>query len=238
MEHRYEAVVLGKRDVGDADRVYTFYTRENGKVRAFARGIRRSHARLASQLENFCFSSITIMRGRGVGNISGAICSRNAFFLSSSFDILRVAFGAASIFDRFVGWEQKDESLFALWQEYIVALEICARSRKDENAMLCFAGFVFCFLEQSGYTMKFDSCTHCARGLASTKLGFSFAEGGAICGLCVPVCSRVYPMSYQTLDTLRLFKSHSLTFLAHQDTVNKVANDLQRIVRESLGSIE
>ncbi len=52
MEYRYTAIVLGKKEVGETDRLYTFYTREQGKVRVVAKGVRKPEAKLAGQLEN------------------------------------------------------------------------------------------------------------------------------------------------------------------------------------------
>lgn len=50
MEYRYTALVLRKKEVGETDRLYTFYTKEQGKVRAVARGIRKSGARLSKPI--------------------------------------------------------------------------------------------------------------------------------------------------------------------------------------------
>ena len=65
MEYRYTAIVLKKREIGETDRLYTFMTREGGKVRAKAVGVRKSEAKLASSLETLMLSDIAIVRGKG-----------------------------------------------------------------------------------------------------------------------------------------------------------------------------
>ncbi|HVN15979.1 MAG TPA: DNA repair protein RecO, partial [Anaerolineales bacterium] len=50
---RMEAIVLRHGDWGEADRLLTLYTREQGKVRAIAKGARKLTSRKAGHLEPF-----------------------------------------------------------------------------------------------------------------------------------------------------------------------------------------
>ena len=50
---RVEAVVLRHADWGEADRLLTLYTRERGKARAIAKGVRKIRSRKAGHLEPF-----------------------------------------------------------------------------------------------------------------------------------------------------------------------------------------
>jgi DNA repair protein RecO (recombination protein O) len=48
---RSEAIVLRQNDWGEADRLLWLYTREMGKVRAIAKGVRKPRSRKAGHLE-------------------------------------------------------------------------------------------------------------------------------------------------------------------------------------------
>ena len=51
--YRDEAVVLRTAKLGEADRIITLLTRDHGKVRAVAKGVRRTKSRFGARLEPF-----------------------------------------------------------------------------------------------------------------------------------------------------------------------------------------
>ncbi|MGM3135824.1 DNA repair protein RecO, partial [Bacillus cereus group sp. Bc238] len=63
--YRDEAVVLRTQQLGEADRIITALTRHNGKVRAVARGVRRSSSRFGARLEPFSHVDVQFAVGRG-----------------------------------------------------------------------------------------------------------------------------------------------------------------------------
>ena len=46
---RADAIVLKHQDYGEADRILTLYTRQRGKVRAIAKGVRKVRSRKGGQ---------------------------------------------------------------------------------------------------------------------------------------------------------------------------------------------
>ncbi|MEL7643151.1 MAG: DNA repair protein RecO, partial [bacterium] len=61
---RVEAVVLRHSDWGEADRLLVLFTREKGKIRAIAKGVRRIRSRKAGHLEPFTRSSLQLALGQ------------------------------------------------------------------------------------------------------------------------------------------------------------------------------
>ncbi|MGH2469188.1 MAG: DNA repair protein RecO, partial [Chloroflexota bacterium] len=61
-----EAVVLERRDFGEADRLLTLYTPVRGKVRAIAKGSRRTTSRLAGHVELFTHTRVLLASGRNL----------------------------------------------------------------------------------------------------------------------------------------------------------------------------
>ena len=60
-----KGVVLTRTDYGEADRIITFLTPDQGKVRVIAKGVRRQKSKLAGGIELFSISDITYIIGRG-----------------------------------------------------------------------------------------------------------------------------------------------------------------------------
>src|SRR5262249_2893742 len=59
-----EAVILRRIDFGEADRILTLFTPTYGKVRAVAKGVRRTTSRLAGHLEPFTRTQLLLATGR------------------------------------------------------------------------------------------------------------------------------------------------------------------------------
>ena len=70
--YRDEAVVLRTAKLGEADRIITLMTRNHGKVRAVAKGIRRVKSRFGGRLEPFMRVDLLIAQGRSLDVISQA----------------------------------------------------------------------------------------------------------------------------------------------------------------------
>ena len=60
---RVEAVVLRHSDWGEADRLLVIYSREQGKLRAIAKGLRKIQSRKAGHLEPFTRAAIMLAKG-------------------------------------------------------------------------------------------------------------------------------------------------------------------------------
>jgi DNA repair protein RecO (recombination protein O) len=63
---RVEAVVLRHANWGEADRILTLYTREQGKLRAVAKGARKIRSRKAGHLEPFTHITLQLAKSRDI----------------------------------------------------------------------------------------------------------------------------------------------------------------------------
>lgn len=70
--YRDDGVVLRTQKLGEADRIITLLTRHNGRVRAVAKGIRRTKSRFGGRLEPFTHVDVMIHHGRSLDIITQA----------------------------------------------------------------------------------------------------------------------------------------------------------------------
>ena len=62
--YRTSAIVLSRFDLGEADRVLTLLTPEEGKLKAVAKGVRRPGSRIGGAVEPFAELELLLVRGR------------------------------------------------------------------------------------------------------------------------------------------------------------------------------
>lgn len=70
--YRDEAIVLRTHKLGEADRIITLLTRHHGRVRAVARGVRRTSSRWGSRLEPFTHVDLMLAEGRTLDVVTQA----------------------------------------------------------------------------------------------------------------------------------------------------------------------
>jgi DNA repair protein RecO (recombination protein O) len=70
--YRDDGVVLRTQKLGEADRIITLLTRHNGRVRAVAKGIRRTKSRFGGRLEPFTHVDVMVHHGRSLDIITQA----------------------------------------------------------------------------------------------------------------------------------------------------------------------
>jgi DNA repair protein RecO len=58
-------IILSRTDFGEADRILTVLTPQQGKLRLMAKGVRKIKSKLAGGIELFSVSDITYIRGKG-----------------------------------------------------------------------------------------------------------------------------------------------------------------------------
>jgi DNA repair protein RecO (recombination protein O) len=61
-----EAIALKKTQLGEADCIVTLYTPYLGKLRAVAKGARRSKSKLGGHIEPLCYSKMLLARGQNL----------------------------------------------------------------------------------------------------------------------------------------------------------------------------
>ena len=70
--YRDEVVVLRTHKLGEADRIVTMLSRRHGKLRAVAKGVRRTSSRFGARLEPFMVADVLLYQGRNLDIVQQA----------------------------------------------------------------------------------------------------------------------------------------------------------------------
>lgn len=71
--YRDDAIVLRTHPLGEADRIITLLTRRHGKVRAVAKGVRRTGSRFGARLEPFNLVDVQLHAGRSLHTVTQVV---------------------------------------------------------------------------------------------------------------------------------------------------------------------
>ena len=228
MEYRLTAIVLGKRETGETDRLYTFYTREMGKIRAKAIGVRKPTAKLAGQLETLSLVGFTLVRNRGIGRVSSVVAEETFPHLRGGYETLRIALDTLAVFDRLVGLEEPDTRIFEMTHEYLGLLDaLSLHGADDQRAALLSEAFLVKLLERLGYRIEADACAVSGDRFHSGAQCFFSPEAGGIVAEA-HADRHVVPIGENAVKLLRLFLGNRLASL---DKVRVGGRDLAEVAR-------
>lgn len=201
---RVQAVVLRHKDWGEADRLLTLYTREQGKVRALAKGARKVTSRKAGHLEPFTQVTLQLAKGRDLLIVTQAE-TVNAF-LAIGEDLTKTGYASyvIELLDRFTYEEESGHpSLFKLLADTLDRLE------KESDAWVAIRYYEMRLLDYTGFRPQLFECANCEREILPENQFFSFTAGGVICPRCGLGLPNLMKISVETLKYLRHFQRSS-----------------------------
>lgn len=177
--YKEQGVVLRSHKLGEADKIITILTQGSGKVRAVAKGIRKTKSRFGGRLEPFGHVSLMVYRGRGaldtitqVEIISPHRSVRENLALFAAGETMLEAV------DKVAEEHERNVKLFLLLMGGLRALD--ADPAPAEPAAVA-ESFLLKLLSVSGFHPSLTACAAC--GNPGPTL-FSNAQGGAVCANC------------------------------------------------------
>ncbi len=177
-----EAIVLRTHKLGEADRIITLLTRQHGRVRAVARGVRRTTSRFGSRLEPFTHVDLQLAEGRNLDTITQAD-TRGAYAAAVGADYERYTAGTAMLetAERLVVEEREP----AVQQFLLLLGALKAMASGDRRAGHVLDSYLLRSLAVAGYAPSCVDCAHCGRppGEAGHRW-FNPAMGGVLCATC------------------------------------------------------
>lgn len=197
---RVEAVVLRHSDWGEADRLLGLYTREQGKLRAIAKGARRLRSRKAGHLEPFTRVALLLARGRDLWIVTQAEAVETYQPLRE--DLLRTGYAAyvVELLDRFIYEEGPNRALYQL------LVDTLQRLAGEEDVFTAVRFYEIRLLDLLGFRPELFRCVQCRTEIQPVDQFFSAAQGGVLCPRCGPSVPDARSVSMPVLKYLRHFQ--------------------------------
>jgi DNA repair protein RecO (recombination protein O) len=176
--YRDEAVVLRTHQLGEADRIVTMLGRRSGKIRAVAKGVRRTSSRFGSRLEPFMVVDLQCYEGRSLDVIQQAE-SIGAYGAPIVTDY--AAFTAANVIVETADRLTDEPSL----QQYLLLVgALRALARGDHHPSLVLDSYLLRALSIAGWAPTFGDCA--VTGAPGPHTAFVAQLGGMVADEVAP----------------------------------------------------
>lgn len=170
--YRDKAVVIRAIKLGESDRILTLLTEAHGKVRAVAKGVRKTTSRFGARLEPTTHVAVQLYEGRELDTITQAEALDH--FGAVRTDLHRWG-RATTMLEAAEHIAQEREPNPPLYRMVVGAL----RSLDNDDAPLVLAGFLWKLLSLEGYHPQLNECVTC--GSRDDLVAMDFDGGGVLC---------------------------------------------------------
>jgi DNA repair protein RecO (recombination protein O) len=173
--YRDTGIVLRTMRLGEADRIVTLLTAGRGKVRAVAKGVRKTKSRFGGRLEPMNHVAMLLYEGRELDVITQADTLEQFRTIREDLDRLGKATSLLEVADQVA---QERHAAGRLHAMLLGAL----RALAARDTPLLVPAFFLKVLSLEGFHPVLDSCAGC--GADGPLVAFDVGEGGVLCRLC------------------------------------------------------
>ncbi len=196
--YRCEGIVIRRRDFGEADRLVTVLTDDHGKVRALAKGSRRTKSRLGGHLEPYARVRLMLARGRNLDIITSAQVLEPMTHLRREERSILYASHWSEIADQLMAESEQNRFGYGVLVRALTSLDL------GRDPVITSRICEWEFLAASGFQPELFQCTGCGRQIEPGGNGIHIEAGGVVC----PECHALDPLSRAVSnDALRVLRA-------------------------------
>lgn len=220
--YKVTGIIIKRMNLGEADRILTIVTKEKGKIKIVAKGVRRTLSKLAGNLELFCLSNLVIAEGRNLDIVTAAEIKKCFINLRGNLELTQAAFYFAEMIEQLSEENEPHEETFNLLDDVLENLNTI-------QSEILIPYFEWNLLTELGYYPELSNCLECHQKVSEKeKIYFSVSRGGIVCLNCQKDDIIV---SASTVKLLRLFLKHQILALTKIQLDQKVLREVKKITR-------
>ena len=170
--YRDEGVVLRTWKLGESDRIVVLFTRGRGKVRAVAKGVRKTRSKFGARLEPTSHVALQLYEGRELDIVTQAESLDHLGALREDLDRLTRATAMLEAIDAIAQDRHPDARLYTM-------LVGALRTLAARDHPLVVPGFFLKLLAHEGFQPRVDGCAVCED--EDGLVAFDLDEGGLLC---------------------------------------------------------
>lgn len=189
--YRDTAVVLRTYKLGEADRIVVLLTEEHGKIRAVAKGVRKTGSKFGARLEPMSHVRLLLSQGRELDIVSQAESVETLAPMLVDLDHLTAGIAVLEAADQM---SLDREPAPQLYRMVVGALRTIA----ERGGPLVVPAFYWKLLAADGLRPELDMCVRCGEDVQ--LVAFDMDQGGALCRNCRTGA----PLSEEALATMRM----------------------------------
>lgn len=221
---RSEAIVIKRSDFGEADRLITLYSREQGKLKAIAKGARKPQSRKTGHVELFMRSNFLFAQGKDLAIITQV--EMVEAYRNLREDLVRTTYAsyALELLDRFTVEQDKHLGIYQLVAD---GLRWFAN---HEDLLLMARFYELRLLSLTGFQPQLFHCVACGEPITEQEQFFSADLGGLLCPNCQQTDRRAAEISAVAVKVLRYLQTRPYDTIQSLRLRRPIHTELERLM--------
>ena len=195
--YRTSGFIFKKKDRGEANRIFTVYTKDFGKLDLLARAERKITSKLRGGLELFYFSELEFIQGKHYKTLVDAVLIDGFKDLKKDLKTLNVLSKISEVLDSLIKEADPDEKIWDLLIEVFKKL-------KAEKPEIVYYYFFWNFISILGYRPELYNCSLCQKKLSPKDIYFNDREAGLACGRCEKPAASTKSINPDAIKIIRI----------------------------------
>jgi DNA repair protein RecO (recombination protein O) len=223
---RTQALILKRRDFGEADRLLTVLTPQHGRINALAKGARRPISKQTGHVEAFTLVDMLVSRGRDLFIITQAEVVNP--FINLRDDLHKSAYAnyIAELTTSFTFEEDTHtQRIFDLLHNTL------DRINQGDEPRLAVRYFELQVLDDAGFRPDLTHCVFTHEEILPQDQFFSYAEGGVVSPAGTQHAQGLVPISVNLLKLLRHMQRSEYSHVQSLKVDNSLMIEAERLLQ-------
>jgi len=218
-----KGIVIKRVNLGEADKIITLLTKDRGKIRVVAKGVRKPKARLVGFLDLFHYNEYLIAEGHNLDIITSASTIENWHGINQSLQQVALAYYMAETIDKLIEETQEIGNVFNL-----IYFSFKTLHQNQVNLDVLKSFFEINIVSALGYKPELERCIECNQ-IIQKDAWFSFALGGVLDSSHKNNDLLALPLSLSDLKILKGMYINNIQELQSVNWVDKISPQLSKI---------
>lgn len=239
IHYRTQGFFIKKTDQGEADRVFTIYTKDFGKLKILGKAIRKIKSKLRPAAELFYLSEIEFIQGKIQKTLTDTLLIDKFLTIRKNLAKLKTASRISQLLDNLVKEEEVDRMIWGLLREIFDKLNhFPIRGEKDKYKLkLIYYYFLWNLLSLLGYQPELYHCSFCQKKFKPELIYFAPSAGGIVCPNCYPKTKNGKRIEADSVKILRLILKRDHPLLLKLKIDPPIQKSLEEISQDYLNNI-
>ncbi len=223
--YKTEGIVLHQFDLGEADRIITYYTRDRGKVKAVAKGVRRARSSLAGSTQLFTYADLLIYSGKSLDRLNQTDIKES--FSKLREDLFRMAYGTyvLDLVRETTFEEDSNEGIFVLLLKTLYLLVT------EEDLEIIMRIFELRMMRLLGFQPVLEYCQQCTNPIGENNLQFHLGAGGIVCSNCSKeISGSTVSISRGTIEIMKHFLNSNYRQLKKLKVSEYARREMEQVI--------
>lgn len=224
-QYKTQGIIIRRQNFFETDRLLTIYTKDYGKIKTIAKGVRKPLSRFVGHLELFYLSDFIVAKGKNLDIITGADLREKFDNLRQDKEIINYAYYISELIYRLIQEDLVNQEIFNLLKRTFYGLDTA-----NKEKMLCY--FELKLFDILGHKPEVKKCVVCSKKILDKKNYFDYYDGGIVCGDCLHDKNRAIEVDRNLIKLLRIIEKQNQNFFTRIQANQRIIDCLRKCIKQ------